>query len=110
MAELCAEWRKLGHRLGFGIGISLGYATVGVVGSADRYEYTASGTAVNTASRLCDEAADGEILLSPRAYRAVENLAVVEPAGEFMLKGIQIPLEVVRLIRLKDAETPPDAA
>ena len=54
MAELCAGWRRLGHRLGFGIGISLGYATVGMVGSEGRYDYTASGTAVNLAARLCD--------------------------------------------------------
>ncbi|MEP1208109.1 MAG: GAF domain-containing protein [Rhizobiaceae bacterium] len=54
MRELCARWKKLGHRLGFGIGISLGYATVGMVGSAGRFDYTASGTSVNTAARLCD--------------------------------------------------------
>ncbi len=67
MAGLCADWRWLGHRLGFGIGISLGYATVGMVGSEGRYEYTASGTAVNLAARLCEEAGDGEILLMPTA-------------------------------------------
>jgi class 3 adenylate cyclase len=107
MAELCAQWRKLGHRLGFGAGISLGYATVGVVGSDGRYDYTASGTTVNLASRLCDHANDGEILLSPRAYRAIEDAVIVEPAGELTLKGIQAPVEVVRIIRLKDAEAPP---
>jgi class 3 adenylate cyclase len=67
MVELCKIWRRHGHKLGFGVGISLGYATVGMVGSAGRYDYTASGTAVNLAARLCDKAADGEILLSPRA-------------------------------------------
>ena len=108
MAVLCEDWRKLGYRLGFGIGISLGYATVGVVGSAGRYEYTASGTAVNTAARLCDEAGDGEILLSPRAYRAVEDSVDVEPAGQFTLKGIQAPVEVVRLIGQRDVETSPN--
>jgi class 3 adenylate cyclase len=110
MAELGAEWRKLGHRLGFGVGISLGYATVGVVGSAGRYDYTASGTAVNLASRLCDQASDGEILLSPRAYRAIEDTVIVEPAGALTLKGIQAPVEVVRVIRLKNAEVPTDVA
>ncbi len=110
MAELCADWRKLGHRLGFGVGISLGYATVGVFGSADRYDYTASGTAVNLAARLCDQASDGEILLSPRAYQAVEDAVVVEPAGELTLKGIQAPVEVVRVIRLKDTKVPTNVA
>jgi class 3 adenylate cyclase len=106
MAGLCVDWRKLGHRLGFGVGISLGYATVGVVGSAGRYDYTASGTTVNLASRLCDQASDGEILLSPRAYRAIEDAVVVEPAGELALKGIQSPVEVVRVIRSKNSLPP----
>ncbi|MEO1513328.1 MAG: adenylate/guanylate cyclase domain-containing protein, partial [Planctomycetota bacterium] len=52
MRELCKGWKRLGHRLGFGVGISLGYATVGMVGSEGRYDYTASGTAVNLAARL----------------------------------------------------------
>ena len=56
MAELGQQWKRLGHKLGFGVGISLGYATVGMVGSEGRFDYTASGTAINLASRLCDEA------------------------------------------------------
>ncbi len=67
MKILCAKWKKLGHRLGFGVGVSLGYATVGMVGSEGRFDYTASGTSVNTAARLSDLAEDGETLLSPRA-------------------------------------------
>lgn len=110
MHALCAEWRKYGHRMGFGVGISLGYATVGVVGSAGRYDYTASGTTVNLASRLCDQADDGEILLSPRAFRAIEDAIVAEPAGELTLKGIQNPVDVVRVIGLKDSPPPVDSA
>ncbi len=98
MAELCRGWKRLGHRLGFGVGISLGYATVGMVGSEGRYDYTASGTAVNLAARLCDEAGDGDILLSPRAFAAVEDEFQAESAGELSLKGIQAPVEVFRMI------------
>jgi class 3 adenylate cyclase len=94
MAELCRDWLKLGHRLGFGVGISLGYATVGMVGSEGRYEYTASGTAVNLAARLCERAADGEILLSPRAFASVEEEVEWEPAGQLELKGLAAPVEV----------------
>ena len=78
MSELCAGWKRLGHRLGFGVGISLGYATIGMVGSEGRYDYTASGTAVNLAARLCDRAEDGEILLSPRTAAAIEDGFQVE--------------------------------
>lgn len=101
MAELGSKWRKLGHRLGFGVGISLGYATVGMVGSEGRYEYTANGTAVNLAARLCDKAEDGEILISPRAYTAVEEFVTAESAGEFELKGIKAPVEIFRVIGMK---------
>lgn len=98
MAELCTQWKRLGHRLGFGVGVSLGYATVGMVGFEGRYDYTASGTAINLASRLCDEADDGEILLSPRAAIAVEDDFRAETRGEINFKGIREPVEVFRLV------------
>ncbi len=97
MAELCRGWKKLGHKLGFGVGVSLGYATVGMVGSGGRIDYTASGTAINLASRLSDEAQDGEILLSPRARLAVEDDFAVEARGEITLKGMREPVEVYRV-------------
>ncbi len=98
MVALCSGWRKLGHRLGFGVGVSLGYATVGMVGFEGRFDYTASGTAINLAARLCDEAQDGEILLSPRAHTAVEDEFSVESRGEISLKGIREPVEVFRVV------------
>ena len=100
MAELCAKWKRLGHRLGFGVGVSLGYATVGMVGFEGRFDYTASGTAINLASRLCDEAEDGEVLLSPRAGIAVEDDFKIETKGEIRLKGIREPMEIFRLTKI----------
>jgi class 3 adenylate cyclase len=97
MAELASDWRKLGHRLGFGVGISLGYATVGMVGFEGRYDYTANGSTVNLAARLCDEAGDGEILLSTRAYTAVEDRVGSTAPVELTLKGFNAPVEVFRL-------------
>ncbi len=97
MTELCRSWRRLGHQLGFGVGVSLGYATIGLVGFEERYDYTASGTAVNLAARLCAEAADGEILLSTRAGMAVEGDFAIESRGKISFKGIHEPLEVFRL-------------
>lgn len=98
MDELRVEWKRLGHKLGFGVGISLGYATVGMIGDEGRYNYTASGTAINLASRLCDEALDGEILLSPRASVAVEGDYRVLERGEVSLKGIREPVPVFQLL------------
>ncbi|MEM7683762.1 MAG: GAF domain-containing protein [Pseudomonadota bacterium] len=95
MDEMCQTWKRLGHRLGFGVGISLGYATVGMVGYEGRYDYTASGTAVNIAARLCDHAEDGEILLSPRAWTAVEDRITATSRGEVAFKGINREIEVM---------------
>ena len=102
MAGLCADWRRLGHHLGFGVGISLGYATVGMVGFEGRYDYTASGTAVNLAARLCDMAEDREILLSARAAAAVDGAAELETAGTHNLKGFHAPVDVFRVSGTKD--------
>ncbi|WP_425046069.1 GAF domain-containing protein [Primorskyibacter sp. S87] len=97
MQDLCAKWKRVGHRLGFGVGISLGYATVGIVGSKGRFDYTASGTVVNTAARLCDVAEDGEILLAPRAWAAVDGAFTSASRGEIDIKGIREPIEVFAL-------------
>lgn len=98
MSELGKKWKRLGHRLGFGVGVSLGYATVGMVGYEGRSDYTASGTAVNLAARLCDRAEDGEILLSPRAFTAIEDVYSGDLTGEVILKGIREPVEIYRLV------------
>jgi len=53
------------------------------------FEYAAIGTVSNVASRLCDGAKPGQILISPRVLMKVENAVKVEPVGEFELKGIR---------------------
>jgi adenylate cyclase len=65
------------------------YATLGTVGFEGRFDYAAIGTVSNVASRLCDEAKPGQILISPRVLVAVEDAVQVEPVGEFELKGIR---------------------
>ena len=74
------------------MGISLGYATVGVVGYEGRYDYTANGSSVNLAARLCDEAGDGQILISQRAHTAIDGTVPTEPVGELVLKGFHEPV------------------
>jgi adenylate cyclase len=66
---LLRSWRRHGYDIGFGVGISQGYATLGQIGFAERMDYTAIGTVTNLAARLCDEARDGQILVSRRVAR-----------------------------------------
>ena len=89
---LIERWRDLGHDLGFGIGIAHGFATLGTIGFEGRRDYAAIGTVSNVASRLCDEAKPGQILISPRVRQEVEKAVMVELVGEFTLKGIRRPM------------------
>jgi adenylate cyclase len=89
---LIEKWREIGHDLGFGIGIAHGFATLGTIGFEGRRDYAAIGTVSNVASRLCDEAKPGQILISPRVRQAIEKAVTVEPVGEFALKGIRRPM------------------
>ena len=72
--KLLVGWRALDHRLGFGVGLAMGPATVGRIGSEGRLDYTAIGNVVNLASRLCSSAEDSEILsIASRPSRSVER-------------------------------------
>jgi adenylate cyclase len=103
IGELIEKWRKLGHDIGFGIGIAHGFATLGTIGFEGRFDYAAIGTVSNVASRLCDEAKPGQILISPRVLMAVEKDITVEPVGDFALKGIRRPLAAYNVLETKAA-------
>jgi adenylate cyclase len=98
IGALTETWRRLGHEIGFGIGIAHGFATLGTIGFEGRFDYAAIGTVSNVASRLCDEAKPGQILISPRVLMKVENAVKVEPVGEFELKGIRRPLAAYNVL------------
>ena len=98
IGALTEKWRRLGHDIGFGIGIAHGFATLGTIGFEGRFDYAAIGTVSNVASRLCDEAKPGQILISPRVLMAVEDAVKVEPVGEFALKGIRRPLAAYNVL------------
>jgi len=97
-AGVVDAWRRRGHDIGFGAGISQGYATLGQIGFAERMDYTAIGTVTNLAARLCDEAKDGQILVSQRIATAVENAAILEKIGEVSLKGLSQPVGVYNVV------------
>ena len=92
--------RDLGHDLGFGIGVAHGFATLGTIGFEGRRDYAAIGTVSNVASRLCDEAKPGQILISPRVRQAVEKTVTVEQIGEFALKGLRRPMMTYNVLEL----------
>ena len=84
---LIETWRRRGHSLGFGVGIALGYATLGQIGFDQRFDYAAIGSVTNLASRLCDEAKAGQILISQRIFGLLEPSIEASHVGDLSLKG-----------------------
>jgi len=93
MLELTGSWRKRGHELDFSLGVALGYATIGRIGFEGRYDYGAVGSVLNLASRLCDAAQPGQIVVSQRVLAEVDEIVKAEPLGALTLKGFGKPLE-----------------
>jgi class 3 adenylate cyclase len=103
---MTGKWRRMGHDIGFGIGIAHGFATLGTIGFEGRFDYAAIGTVSNVASRLCDEAKPGQILVSPRVLMEVEDTIAVEPVGEFTLEGIRRPLAAYNVLAARAGRQP----
>ncbi|MEM7406465.1 MAG: adenylate/guanylate cyclase domain-containing protein [Pseudomonadota bacterium] len=98
VADLQVGWNRRGYGLGFGVGVATGFATIGIVGFEGRFDYTANGNAVNLASRLCDHAANGEILVSRRTFLDVEGQFEIQPGPDLTLKGLSQPAAVFKIV------------
>jgi class 3 adenylate cyclase len=96
----CSKQR---HMIGLGIGIASGYATLGLIGFQGRTDYTAIGGVVNIASRLCDKALDGQVLLTRRAYIDVESQVRTKLLGTWQLKGVKDGIEVYSVLGLGES-------
>jgi class 3 adenylate cyclase len=103
VGALARGWRKRGFALGFGVGVAGGYATIGTIGFEGRLDYGAIGTVTNLAARLCGEAGDGQILISPRIHSKVEAHVEAEVIGELSLKGFHRPVLAHNVVRMREA-------
>jgi class 3 adenylate cyclase/HAMP domain-containing protein len=102
IGALTERWRNRGHSLGFGMGIALGYATLGQIGFEQRLEYAAIGSVTNLASRLCDEAEANQIVVSRRVYGMVEKWVEGRPLDDLHLKGFNHPILAAEILRWRD--------
>ena len=105
VAKLSVKWSHSGHDIGFGVGIAHGYATLGSIGYEGRFQYSVTGKVANLASRLCDQAKDGQILIDINMFSAVETLADVEFAGELALKGFSRPVKAFNVCNLRSPQS-----
>lgn len=99
---LTEKWRNRGHNLGFGIGIALGYATLGQIGFEQRLEYAAIGSVTNLASRLCDEAKANQIVVSRRVYGMVEPWVEGRAIDDLNLKGFNHPVLAAEILSWRE--------
>jgi adenylate cyclase len=100
-AAMAEAWRKKGYELGLGVGIAVGYATLGRIGFEGRYDYGAIGNVAILASRLSSEARPGQILVSQRLHNAIESEVEVEAIGDLTLKGFTRAVPVLNVRSLK---------
>jgi class 3 adenylate cyclase len=95
--RLRVDWRARGHDLGVGIGIDSGPATVGRVGTDERWNYAAIGPVTNLAARLCGRAAHGEVLVSAPVRAKVGASVPARDLGAQEIKGLPEPVPVFSL-------------
>jgi class 3 adenylate cyclase len=93
-ADLVLGWHKRGYALSMGIGVALGFATIGAIGFEGRRDYGVIGNVTNLAARLCSEANGGQILISHRVHGFVSDHVCCEPLGSLQLKGFLNPVSV----------------
>jgi adenylate cyclase len=100
LSALMQRWQTHGYEIGFGIGISQGYATLGLIGFENRSQYTAIGTVTNLASRLCGEATDGQILIDSKVRTVLGSRIDTADVGDLPLKGLRRPIRVFNVLGL----------
>lgn len=103
MAPQLARWRDLGRRLDIAAGLSLGHATVGVVGFEGRYDYAAIGPVVTSAARLCEGAEPGAVLAGPQLHRALGDDVDADDLGTRALSGVGDAVRVWSVRSLRSA-------
>jgi class 3 adenylate cyclase len=97
-APVAAQWEKeQGIGTGVGIGICMGEAVIGNVGSPHYMSYTIIGNPVNSAARLMQLAQPYEVLICDEVYKRLQGLAPapeIEERGDVTLRGRTEPIKM----------------
>jgi PAS domain S-box-containing protein len=92
------------ERLHFGIGITVGEAVVGNIGSVVVQNFTAIGDCVNFSCRLSDIAGPGQILISAEAYERVKDHIAANSIGHVQVKGHSQPDPVYEVVGFRPVD------
>lgn len=102
VARLKEGWDKCDYDLDFGVGVALGFATIGTIGFEGRWHYGVIGTVANLAARLCAEARPGQILIPRRLLGRVDGIVDVETVGDLSLKGFPRSITAFNVCGMKN--------
>jgi adenylate cyclase len=106
LREMQKKWKAEGKPvLDIGVGLSTGVASVGNMGSALRYGYTALGDTVNLSARLegLNKEYGTHILLSESAYLMVDDpLLLFRELDLIRVKGKLQPVVIYELLAVRD--------
>jgi class 3 adenylate cyclase/CheY-like chemotaxis protein len=91
---------RAGEGLTFRIGVHLGEAVVGNIGTIRAMNYTAIGDTVNVAKRLQERAEPGQVLISAEVYEQLGSSVEVQEVGEISVKGRHQTIRVFELLGL----------
>ena len=103
VTQLKPSWIKQGFDLDLGVGLSVGYATLGTIGFEGRMDYGTIGNVANLAARLCAEAKGGQILTDQKSLNRIEDQFDSEFLAEHHLKGINRPIMTYNIVSAKKA-------
>lgn len=107
LARLNRDWEAMGRRsLKIGLGINTGTVTAGNIGSARRMDYTVIGDAVNIASRLCANAAGGQVLISESTHSTLNNRLPAKRLEPIRVKGKEAPIEIYEIEWTESVSSP----
>lgn len=95
---------RRGDTLSYSIGVHVGEAVVGYIGTERAMNYTAIGDVVNTAKRLQELAPAGHIWVEDSVVQRLSDLIEVQPLGEIKIRGRKQPALAYDLINLRPRE------
>lgn len=91
-----------GHRLTYSIGVNVGEAVVGYIGTERALNYTAIGDTVNLAKRLQESSAPGQIIVEEAVIKRLGNQVKARPLGELRVKGRKTPAFAYELLDVRN--------